>query len=199
MGERALKAYTVSDDEHGHVVFAVSNASARRAGASELGADWEGVTCVRAPQFDGYAPGPVPQRALYEFGWWFECGHCGHRVERDEPHEDRMDADGHPMDPAGFGFFERGRRVFCSLACMAQEDAQARAEAAHKAAVIDAVAARWPMAQSIDPCRIYARGDTVPAAYFHLPGLLGTVRWQLGEAEVFVEQRDVDAFRRLYP
>lgn len=191
-----LKAYAVSDDENACVAFAVSNAPARVLGARELNTDWEAVTCVRAPHFDGYAPGPVPQRALYEFGWWFECGHCGHRVALDEYNEDRCDDEGHDAPPEAFGFVERGRRVYCSPACLAREDAERSDRDRRLAAIIEATAMRWPMAQQIQPSSGYASDRTV--AFFHLPGLLGSVRWEIGQKDVWVEARDVDAFRRLY-
>ncbi len=79
----ALKAYRVDDeggDGNSCVVFAKSNAPARRLGADELLTEWEGVSCRRAPEFDQYAPGPVPIGALLDAGWWFECAVCCQRV-----------------------------------------------------------------------------------------------------------------------
>jgi hypothetical protein len=190
-----MKAYQVTESGEGQacVVFAVSGAPARVAGASELGTDWDGIeSCRRAPEFDDYAPGPVQQRALFDAGWWFECGHCGHRVSQGEEHDDRHDDEGNDADPADFGFVERGRRVFCCLACLAKEDAEKTASEERQAAVIEAAALRWPMATNI------AAWGSELRAVFSLPGLLGTVQWAIGKPEVLIEKRDEDAFRRLY-
>lgn len=72
-----LKAYSVQMDEHGCVRFATNGAAARREGANELDTDWEAIiSCRRAPHFDCYAPGPVPEKALWDSGWRFLCEKC---------------------------------------------------------------------------------------------------------------------------
>lgn len=78
---KPLVAYSVQADECGCVRFARSGAQARREGASEMDTDWEGIeTCRRAPQFDHYSPGPVPEKALFEAGWRFLCETCEARA-----------------------------------------------------------------------------------------------------------------------
>lgn len=82
---KPLKAYCVSEEHEGTggIVFAHHNAVARRHGACEFGdGDWESVTCRRAPEFDQYAPGPVPDYALSDNGWylWCKCG-CDRKIE----------------------------------------------------------------------------------------------------------------------
>lgn len=75
--QRPVLAYSVQASEQGCVRFARSSAQARREGASELDTEWEGIeTCRRAPQFDHFAPGPVPEKALWDAGWRFLCGEC---------------------------------------------------------------------------------------------------------------------------
>lgn len=202
---RKLLAYTVHDgDEQTVVVFATNSATARRKGTNEMNVDWSEVeSCRRARRFDGYAPGPVPDRALFDDGWRFECCHCGEDVSQDEPHDYRHDAEGFLRDPAEFGFFARGGLVFCCQACMASHDAEKRLEAAHQAATIEAAAARWPMATDIRPGRFTAhhaspRGEDRPGAYLTLPGIQDPVQWFVGDDEVLVTLRTRDEFVRLY-
>jgi hypothetical protein len=197
-------AYTVYDgDEHTVIVFARSSAEARRKGANEMGSDWSGVeSCRRAPRFDQYAPGPVPDRALFDDGWRFECFHCDEPVSQDEPHDYRHDAEGFLRDPAEFGFYERGGLVFCCQECMASHAAWKRQEAAREVATVEAVALRWPMAANIRPGR-FSDHSTRPsteraAAYFRLPGIQDPVKWFVGAEDVLVTVRTQHDFIRLY-
>ena len=70
-----MKAYVVSDgDEQDEIVFSEHAASARREGAGMIGLTFEEVeSCRRAPEFDQYAPGPVPLRATLAAGWFHYC------------------------------------------------------------------------------------------------------------------------------
>lgn len=80
-------AYQVNEECEGHscVVFHHHGLAARREGASELGEDFESVTCFRVPHFDKFAEqGFVPVIELLKGGWWFECRHCGNRIMDDE-------------------------------------------------------------------------------------------------------------------
>ncbi|NDY89714.1 hypothetical protein [Ideonella livida] len=196
-----LKAYMVSESGEGHacVAFAVSGAPARQAGAGELGTDWDGIeSCRRAPEFDAYAPGPVPKRALYDAGWWFECGHCGHRVSINEYHEYRSDDEGNDAAPEDFGFFERGRQVYCCRACMAKDEADDRTRAAHDAALVELVALKYPEVLVVSYAYWNIPEPKRSEVRFTLPGLEGMVRWIIGENTVSVERRDVENFKRLY-
>lgn len=79
---KPLRAYSVQTEEYGCVRFARSGAQARREGASEMDVDWESIeSCRRAPEFDQYAPGPVPDRALWEAGWRLWCVECERTAE----------------------------------------------------------------------------------------------------------------------
>jgi hypothetical protein len=70
-------AYSVQADECGCVRFARSGAEARRLGAGEMDLEWEDIfSCRRAPHFDKFAPGPVPDKALWDHGWQFPCSTC---------------------------------------------------------------------------------------------------------------------------
>jgi hypothetical protein len=97
-----LKAYQVSDGNDGCCIyFAANSATARREGAGEIGCEWEDIDyCNRRPEFDQFAPGPVPAQVLIEHGWWFECGNCYAHVTEDTP------------DPQIDGYY-----VYCCQSC----------------------------------------------------------------------------------
>ncbi len=102
-----LKAFHVQDEwgeGHAVVVYHTSNAAARRIGCSEMDEPWERVSCRRAPEFDQYAPGPVPGEAYMRAGWWQMCGYstCCTPVYPDEPEAPYF------LNPA------RPEAVFCS-------------------------------------------------------------------------------------
>lgn len=133
---KRLKAYEVREDYEGHCViaFGEGNAQARRAGGAELDLMFEEVdSCRRAPQYDHYAPGPVPALVLIEDGWWFHCSHCDARVSDDE--EEGQD----PRDDGVGG-------VFCCGACEAKHYRNQRGIVTAKANLLEAFEARFPTA-----------------------------------------------------
>jgi hypothetical protein len=86
---KPLKAYIVQelDEMTGGVVYAKTNAQARREGAAEYACgEFHGVQCYRAPEFDGLERDPRARvRLLLDRGWWFETPD-GHIVkDYDEP------------------------------------------------------------------------------------------------------------------
>lgn len=110
MGEnKPLVAYSVQADESGCIRFARSGAQARREGANELEEEFEYIhSCRRAPQFDQYAPGPVPEEALWKSGWRFFCCGCDRQCWDDSLGkmigglaycEDHVPADQQPSKP----------------------------------------------------------------------------------------------------
>lgn len=196
-----MKAYSVQDDEGGIVVFANSNAAARREGGLELGGDWSTVdTCRRAPEFDQYAPGPVPAQALLDAGWWLECHGCSERIQEEWNEEGQ--------DDEGF-FFEKqpvcvGTRAWCCARCQAIDFAAEREREAGKVAVVEMVLAKYPETISVihayaGPCiGAHWNSDEWEAA-FTLPGLQHSVSWRgKDRAHVRVAQVDVEAFTALY-
>jgi len=121
MKKKKLQAYSVQGDENGCVVFATSGVVARREGANEIDCDFEGVaSCRRAPQFDMYAPGPVPIRALVEDGWFWDCFGCNIRLHGIDGNEDH---DGNELVVV----FPNDRSVYCSQSCY-ENDMRERAE-----------------------------------------------------------------------
>jgi hypothetical protein len=195
-----VKAYLVRvDDSEGGaaIAFATNNASARRKGGNELDASFEEVeSCRRAPEFDAYAPGPVPPLVLIEHGWWFECFNCGRTVREDEEEDD----DGDPLSPVAVG-----QAVFCCPICQARHYAEQRARKAAEAAFVEIVVTKWPEAK-VHRVSVYGdrlepsdnRGGIKCAAYFELPGLHHDVQMTFGDDHVMVAQMDVEAFKARY-
>lgn len=93
--DKPLKAYKVLEDceSTGGIVFAKSNAQARRLGAEEhADGDFFGVTCKRAPQFDKFAErGFVTPLDLYFDGWWHHCANCETKLADGEYLDDDED------------------------------------------------------------------------------------------------------------
>jgi hypothetical protein len=194
-----LKAFLVTDDYEGHssIEFALHNVVARRTGAAALDTEFDAVSCKRAPQFDQYAPGPVPRTALLDDGWWFECSNCYRRAEqRDWDDED----DYRPMVPC----VDAADRVYCCPACRAEHAARQRAREAATAALCELVYTRFPAARIAhahvfgDRLEKAAKGEGVMAsATFDLPGLKHGVEYRFGEG-FFIAGGERDAFDTLY-
>lgn len=199
-----MKAYEVRESYEGHCVirFATNNAAARREGAVELEIDWGSVeTCRRAPQFDQYAPGPVPPLALIEDGWWFECGWCSAKVDADNEQEDD---DGNLLPheaPVAIG-----QSVYCCAACAGLDLARKRGNMAAKNALCELVYTRWPEAKIV---RVHVYGDRLdyqdPAqggwltsAEFTLPGLKYSVSYHWGCKSPWVAPHDLAVFKEMY-
>lgn len=88
--EETLVAWRVDDVENGRgvVVFEPNKEAAQQAGADELNSEIDYVECQRESQYDCYASnGFVPKKVLITNGWWFECDHCGYRIDEDAEDE----------------------------------------------------------------------------------------------------------------
>lgn len=196
---KRLKAYQVHDGDEGWaIVFATNSATARREGAGEIGCEWGDIdTCRRAPQWDQYAPGPVPPLARIASGWWYECAHCGRRVSEDMHYEIEEDE----LDPADFEIIEDGHIVYCSHTCQAIESAQLRARKAAEVNLIEAFEARFPDASILSvhvsgtklegPDRF---GHALATVVFKFPGGKNAVHWGFGDELCSVPREDVSAF-----
>lgn len=178
----ALKAYMVSDDEHSVIEFSEHAVVARRNGANELSADFELVSCRRAPYADPYAEqGWVPPQVLMANGWWIGCRHCGNQVW-----EDGEDEDGNPAAP----IFE-GQDVYCDQGCKDAEDHDRAERAKRKQEVIDGTLARWPEAEII-----FANShDKDRSVQFRFEGGKYPITWRLGENAVLITPCDLHAYR----
>lgn len=188
-----LKAYEVREPYEGHcaIVFATNNAAARRKGATELGIEWEGVEhCQRHPKFDEYASaGKVPPLVLMDHGWWFECQHCGCRVNDD--HIDyNSDRELTPVaDTAG--------NVYCCQEHMMLDWAEWQQRKAEEYAAIEAALLTFPGITNVRGRHYYTAGgrDTELTAEFDFPGATGSVRWPVGGKLAYVRMCDEQAWK----
>jgi hypothetical protein len=83
---KPLKAYAVTETTEGTggIVYAKTNAQARREGSCQFGdGDFHGWECRRAPEFDSMAPHGPSREDLFEHGWWFECEECSSHARLD--------------------------------------------------------------------------------------------------------------------
>lgn len=189
---KPLKAYQVSDGNDGCCIrFATNGATARREGANELETDWSGIDyCHRKPQFDQYAPGPVPDAVLLADGWCFECEGCYGHVSEDT--EDKA--------------FSAAGRPYCCAACMAKDFATQRGRAAAEVAMVEMVEAWLP---GCAVTKVYVYGSRLEAgdpgggyrccADLTFPGGRCPALWVYGEPGPRVHADDAATFSALYP
>jgi hypothetical protein len=199
---KRLKAYEVRDDYEGHCVirFAANNATARREGANELDIEWENVEhCQRKPEFDQYAPGPVPADVLIEHGWWFECWHCDRRVSEDLKQEVEDD----DLDPNDFDIITDGHAVYCSHRCQMTHWAERRANDSAKVALLELFEAKYPdctiqrlhvYGQKLEP-RERPHGGMLCTVHFLFPGAKYGATYEYGSPDLYVANGDIEAYR----
>jgi hypothetical protein len=141
-------AYEVSDgDEQMVIIFASTNAAARRLGAKEMDIDFDEVdSCRRRSQYDQYSPGPVPPLVLIDNGWWFECHGCGRKICAD-PWDEENETDVGPENAVQ----APGSGLYCSEVCKADSDQQKAeckaVEAAGVAAMVRYLMSGTPIAR----------------------------------------------------
>ena len=188
MAYKKLRAYSVQGDETGCVVFAHSNVIARRNGANELDIPFEGIeSCRLAPEFDEYAPGPVPAKALLAAGWWQYCSGCSKQVrEDDDDFED--EAETIPAHPVYIGT----QSVFCSQSCHDNEMIRRAQRKQTHDEMLAYATGKWP--------GIVVTGSyefTIPPSMsFTFPGGQYPVRFNAGEPHVTVLAVDKEAWDR---
>lgn len=190
-----LKAYQVTDNDEGNscICFATNSATARREGAQQLDTEWDGIdTCRRANWADQYAPGPVPMLACLAAGWWFECSHCGCRMDSDGRHGEEEDERDDAFEPT-----EEPHSIYCSPTCRMELWADRRARDAKRDATIEACAIKWPDATAITAHELYTGTGTQThwTASFGFPGGKFHANWKLGDKVVSVSACDVEAFK----
>ena len=72
-----------------------------------LGLPEEEVSCERKRDYDRYTDyGRVPPRQMLADGYWFDCAHCGIRIQADNPHT--------PLDDI---IVDADGEVFCQAKC----------------------------------------------------------------------------------
>ena len=83
--DKPFLAYQVDFDETSTIVYAKTNAHARRLGCEECGSQWDYVErCRRAPQWDDLYPRGPTHEQLFDDGWWFYCIVCENHARRDD-------------------------------------------------------------------------------------------------------------------
>lgn len=111
-----LKAFAVQEEDEGTggIVYAEHSIVALRHGASTYGdGDISGWKAVRAKWADQYAPGPCPQLAMVDAGWWIPCHGCEVRIDSDlEFIPDDPGAPAVELKPV-----EDERGLFCTAEC----------------------------------------------------------------------------------
>lgn len=197
---KPLLAYEVREPDEGHCVitFATNGAAARREGANELDCGFGEVEhCVRKPQFDQYAPGPVPHAVLIEHGWWFECQHCSRRVSEDMYQEAEDEGEDHDH----LAITTIGRAVYCSQRCVMSEFVERRAHKAAEAALIDYFSAMHPEC-SISGVWVSGAvlagpdkfGHAQALLYFKFPGAEHNATFTFGDEHFRVARSDLPAY-----
>lgn len=190
MAEDKLRAYTVNSDEHSCIVFAKSHVEARRVGAQELDGDFEGMeSCKLTPEFDKYAPGPVPIQAMIESGWWYECSGCSRRVDSDNENFDEEEEEEGSVPPELV--YVGNTRVYCSQACLDRETARWAKEKADKEFLIAKATEQWPGIEVVwTSC--YSEPHIID---FRFPGGKHGVRWTRDAKTVLVTPLDQEAWK----
>lgn len=116
-----MKAWICGDRQDIHagrcVAFAETAAEAEEAGGLAL--SWDGPADVirPAPEFDQYAPGPVPIAVLIAHGWEWPCHHCGDLIG---------DEGCGYCDPPWQEPVHAGQRVYCNPDCQWNDEQRAR-------------------------------------------------------------------------
>jgi hypothetical protein len=92
---KVLRAYlcTADEAEDTEIVFAATNGAARFPYARRLDWDFRDVKVRRAPEYDAYAPGPVPVSVMLDHGWRFECFECYRMLSLDMDFVENMSSD----------------------------------------------------------------------------------------------------------
>lgn len=197
---KPLLSYEVREPGEGHCVirFATSGAAARREGANELDCGFNEVEhCLRRPQFDQYAPGPVPHAVLIEHGWWFECHHCSRRISEDMQQEAEDEGEEHEH----LEVITDGDAVYCSHGCVMGEFVERRAQKAAQAALIEffslmypdcAIGSIWVSRAPLQgPDRL---GQAQALLYFKFPGAQHDAIFTFGEDCMRISPDDRPAF-----
>jgi hypothetical protein len=188
---------------HAEVLFApTEEAAADLAEGGDIDGEIE-----RAPQFDQWAPGPVPRHALLAAGWWFSCRCCSHRVSEDGCEDCAEELE----EPRLWAPYIKGGAIYCSRACyegLVQslwEDRCRKHE--DNAAGRSMVARRWPGATFKNAFRtgrdqvvfafVFPGGKHGPA-HLYQPAIRGDEQadaWSPPAREtLLVPQGDVDAW-----
>ncbi len=165
---KPLKCFQVEgndEPEDTMIVFARSSIEAKRHWANEHGDGDKfitGISACRRPQWDSFAPGPVPRLELIDAGWWMECENCCVRISSDyigtsEPYTDSYSQADWALEreygpdltlPVMEPYEPKAGRIWCNKACHDRdmtERARIKRMGARAIAIVAAeVERRWP-------------------------------------------------------
>jgi hypothetical protein len=202
---RKLLCFVVEDDDDvlelgSRFVFTTRERDARKIAAGEFSTDPGDPSVIlrRAPEFDRYAPGPVPPQALLDAGWWITCAECEHHVSDDGCDDCANErVDDQPMPPP----VVCGGMVFCSQDCKDDYDAARARDAKYKADMTRLALDTFPGATVLQVWGMSGRpNDPENSIDVKLPGVEGRVGWRPYDTNpegcVFVRAIDLSAFRK---
>jgi hypothetical protein len=174
-----LLAFLVKGEESSEIVFA----------ADQKSLSYSPEDCSPAPQFDKFAPGPAPLQALLDDGWWLDCHQCGRRITAEGVDADKDEEEGtaQPFSPVIVK-----QSIYCGQSCHDQYLEELRVEKEQRQLVEKGALQRWP---GIQVTSSWAFRKEQAGVEFRFPGGLGRTRWDLGSDCVYVERRDLDAWR----
>lgn len=186
-----LKAFVVREPHEGicAVIFDTQSVAARRRGAAELWCEFEDVaSCVRAPDFDRYAPGPVPMHATLAAGWQHICSGCSLEFSAKK----QAHADSTPVE-------DSDNAQFCSQACMMKNWQNERTQQAYENAAVELAIAVWPQALKVMPWVDRSTdGYSVKVIALVLPGMKSVINWDLSKEAVGVSPVDLQLYQSIH-
>jgi hypothetical protein len=201
---RRLLCFVVEDDDDvlelgSRFVFTTRERDARKIAAGEFSTDPGDPSVIlrRAPEFDRYAPGPVPPQALLDAGWWITCAECEHHVSDDGCDDCANErVDDQPMPPP----VVCGGMVFCSQDCKDDYDAARARDAKYKADMTRLALDTFPGATVLQVWGLAGRPkDLENSIDLQLPGVEGRVNWRPYDPDpkgcAFVRAMDIPAFQ----
>lgn len=212
-----LVAWQCDDDDSACIVFARTELGASRLVRFQDGFDGyepEYGERIRAPEFDHFAPGPVPLSALLEAGWRYECDWCSHTVDVDGCEEcadpcsscekgeeacSSCEKDGAEWISPAPVIRDDADEVYCSQACADAEDAERNAKKAREAECrlkCREALARYPSAEIWR----YWPGMNLGEEHIDvkIPGLTYTVDWRANSPEdLWIHPDDQAALERV--
>lgn len=202
---RKLMCFVVTDDDDvlelgSKFLFTTREKDARKIAAGEFSADPDdpSIKLRRAPEFDKYAPGPVPPQALLEHGWWITCAECDHRVSDDgcDDCADERDYDS-PKPPPAF----LGDLVFCSQDCLDYYQEDRLRDEQWRISMMELAKETFPGATVMNVWGLSGRPrDPDNSVDMKLPGVEGRVNWRpydtSPEGNVIIRNMDHAAFHK---
>jgi len=192
-------SYWWNDDDvpHSALVFAHSDQHAKALAKKQFDSrvPIESIVVKRSPDFDAFAPGPVPPLEMIKHGWWLACYECEKRVSEDGTWYDENDEE-YPFDPC-----VTNGNLYCTPTCRDRHFIRLAKRDKRKAELIVKLYEVFPFAISPNPCE-YPQPHYGNRCFveFKVPGSKGRCIWIEGENVAHVPACDKEAwsdFQRL--